>query len=40
MKDKEGLVFVYAINSEESFDDVCNTLSLYEEIYAKKEIAP
>jgi hypothetical protein len=29
MKDKEGLIFTYAINEPKSFEDITNTLQLF-----------
>lgn len=39
MKDKEGLIFTYAINSRDSFEDVKSTLQLFEELFKQPEQA-
>lgn len=36
MKEKDGIIFAYAINSLESFKDVQNTLELYKNIKKEK----
>ena len=36
MKEKDGIIFAYAINSLESFKDVQNTLELYKNIKKDK----
>nr|CAI44581.1 ras_A03 [Paramecium tetraurelia] len=40
MKDKEGLIFTYAVNSLESFEDIKNTLLLFQQLFEKQEYVP
>ncbi|CAD8098832.1 unnamed protein product [Paramecium primaurelia] len=40
MKDKEGLIFTYAINSLESFEDIKNTLLLFQQLFKMQEQVP